>query len=69
MGQHIFSKNGPTFKENIQSNYLTKSETTIVPAHKNMIMVTVAWNFSSGKQRKEANIDLNNEDNESGIFK
>ena len=48
---------------------MTKHETIIVPAQKNMIMVTVAWNFSDGKQRKEAKIDMHNSDDNSGIFK
>lgn len=69
MGQYLFSKNGPVFKENIQNKYLSKHESIVVPAQRNMIMVTVAWNFSSGKQRKSVNIDMNNEDNDSGIFK
>lgn len=69
IGQYLFSKNGPVFKENLHSKYLVKEETTIVPAQKNMIMISVAWNFSKGKQRKEAKIDMTNEDNGSGIFK
>ena len=69
IGQHLFCKNGPTFKEDLRSRYVSKYETTIVPAQGNMIMITAAWNFSAGKQRKEAKIDMHNSDNESGIFK
>lgn len=69
IGQYLFSKNGPVFKESLHSKYLIKDETTIVPAQKNMIMVSVAWNFSAGKQRKEAKIDMTNEDNSSSIFR
>lgn len=69
MGQYLFTKNGPTFKEDTYSRYMVKSEKTIVPAQRNMIMVTAAWNFSIGKQRKEAKIDMTNEDNASAIFK
>lgn len=68
-GQYLFLKNGPEFRDNLQSAYMTKKETVIVPAQGNMIMITAAWSFSSGKKRKQANIDLNNEDTESGVFK
>lgn len=69
IGQYLFCKNGPVFTESLQSEYLNKEETTIVPAQKNMIMISVAWNFSKGKQRKEVKIDMTNEDTETGIFK
>lgn len=69
LGQYLFLKNGPEFRDNLQSSYMTKKETVIVPAQGNMIMITAAWNFSSGKKRKQANIDLNNEDTESGVFR
>lgn len=69
IGQNLLSNKGPIFKESLESEYLIKNETTIVPAQANMIMLTVAWNFSVGKQRKEAKIDMTNEDNESSIFK
>lgn len=69
IGQYLFSRNGPMFKECLNSKYLIKEETTIVTAQRNMIMLTVAWNFSKGKQRKEANIDMTNEDNGASIFK
>jgi len=69
MGQYLFCKNGPTFKEELRDRYMIKNENIIIPAQKNMIIVSIAWNFSVGKQRKEANIDMTNEDNESGIFK
>lgn len=69
MAQYLFCRNGPVFKEELKNCYMTKHETIIVPAQKNMIMVTVAWNFSDGKQRKEAKIDMHNSDDNSGIFK
>lgn len=69
VGQHLFSKSGPTFRESLKSHYMSKEESVIVPAQKNMIMVTAAWNFSVGKQRKEARIDISNDDNTSNIFK
>lgn len=69
MGQHLFCKNGPQFKEDLRSVYMSKNETTIVPAQGNMIMITAAWNFSAGKQRKEAKIDMHNSDDASGIFR
>jgi hypothetical protein len=46
-----------------------KSEATIVPAQKNMITFTAVWNFSAGKKRKSGQIDMKNEDTDSGIFK
>ena len=69
LGQYLLSKNGPMFKESLNSRYMMKEETTIVPAQKNMIMVTAAWNFSLGKQRREVKIDMTNEDNGASIFK
>lgn len=69
MGQYLFSKNGPTYREKTNSQYMTKQENLIVPAQGNMIMLTAAWNFTAGKQRKDANIDMTNEDNGAGIFK
>lgn len=69
IAQYLLCKNGPTFKDELKSYYMTKHETIVVPAQKNMIMVTVAWNFSAGKQRKEAKIDMHNSDVNTGIFK
>lgn len=69
MGQYLFCKNGPVFETRELNRYMIKNETVVVPAQRNMIMITLAWNFSKGKQRKEAKIDMTNEDNESGIFK
>ncbi len=69
MGKWLFMKNGPEFHDDLRSAYMIKRETVVVPAQGNMLMITAAWNFSSGKQRKHANIDLNNEDTESGVFR
>lgn len=68
-GQYLFCKNGPTFKEDLRSRYMYKNETTIVPSYANMLLATAAWNFSTGKQRKKAKIDMENTDYESGVFK
>lgn len=40
-----------------------------MPAHGNMVLLTVAISLSGGKQRKSIDIDLTNDDNESGILK
>lgn len=69
VGQHLFCKKGPTFSDHTVSQYLQKDQTVMVPSQGNMIMVSLTWNLSKGKQRKEATIDLNNDDNESGILK
>lgn len=69
MGQHLFCKNGPVFREQLDSRYLTKNEKLVVPAHGNMVLLTVAISLSGGKQRKSIDIDLTNDDNESGILK
>lgn len=69
MGQYLFCKNGLTVKENLRSGYMSKNEKLILPAYGNMVMITAAWNFSTGKQRKDAKIDMHNSDDESGIFR
>lgn len=69
MGMNLFSKNGPTFKDELRNRYMTQDETIYVPAFKNMIMLNISWNFSCGKQRKAATIDMTNEDNQSGIMR
>ncbi|MCI8997747.1 MAG: outer membrane beta-barrel protein [Muribaculaceae bacterium] len=69
IGQHLFCKNGPEFNENLHNKYLIKKQSVLVPAQRNMIMLSVSWFFSAGKQRKEATIDMTNDDNESGILK
>jgi hypothetical protein len=68
-GQYLFCKNGPVFIEEERNQYAMKSEATIVPAQKNMITFTAVWNFSAGKKRKSGQIDMKNEDTDSGIFK
>lgn len=68
-GQYLLCKNGPTFKEDLASRYMHKNEITVVPAYANMIIATIAWNFSAGRQRKKAKIDMENTDYESGVFK
>lgn len=68
-GQYLFSKNGPTFEDEVRSQYMHKHETVYVPAQKNMIMISVAWNFAVGKQRQDADVDMQNSDNNVGVFK
>ena len=69
MGQYLFSKNGPTFEDEVRSQYMHKLETVYVPAQKNMIMISVAWNFAAGKQRQDADVDMQNSDSNVGVFK
>lgn len=69
MAQHLFCKNGPVFTDDTSDNLIRKNESVLVPAHGNMLMLAISWNFSKGKQRKETNIDMNNRDEESGILK
>lgn len=69
MALNLFCKNGPTYRDQINSRYMSQDETIVVPAQRNMIMITAAWNFSTGKQRKGVNIDMTNEDTETGVFK
>lgn len=69
MGQHLFCKNGPVFREQLDNQYMSKNEKLVVPAHGNMVLLTVAISISGGKQRKSIDIDLTNDDTESGILK
>lgn len=67
--QYLFYKNGPTMSKWLDSSNMCQYENLVVPAQGNMIFVTAAWNFSVGKTRKRVNIDLNNSDTQTGVFK
>lgn len=69
IGQHLFYKNGPVYRDELYSHFMTKNERLVVPAHGNMVMLSVAVQLSGGKQRKSAEIDISNDDTESGILK
>lgn len=69
IGQYLFLHNGPSFGESLRSDIMVKNQELIVPAQGNMIMLSIAWNISKGKQRSEAKKDLDNSDNESTMMK
>lgn len=69
IGQYLFSQTGFHTKDKKTTNYMIKEQDLVVPAQKNMIMLSIVWNISGGKKRKEAKIDLTNDDTDSGIFK
>ncbi|MDE5901806.1 MAG: outer membrane beta-barrel family protein, partial [Muribaculaceae bacterium] len=67
--QHLFRKSGPVFTELTSCSVLSKSQTVMVPGQGNMLLISLSWNLSKGKQRQESTFDFTNDDTESGILK
>ena len=68
-GENIFCKNGTTLIETLDSSVMKKTESIVVPATGNSISLSISWNFSKGKRRQQADVDLKNSDTETGIMK
>lgn len=68
-GSHLFQKNGSTFGETTNSQYVRKNSTVYIPEWGNMISLNLSWNLSRGRRYNSDSKGVWNRDNETGIFK
>ncbi len=66
---YIFKKNGNTSGDITKNVNVKKELNVFVPDWGNMISLSFSWNLSRGRKYQGLNKNINNSDNDSGIFK
>lgn len=66
---YIFKKTGSTNSEITKNMYVTKELNLFVPDWGNLVSLSFSWNLSKGRKYQSQSKNINNSDNESGIFK
>lgn len=68
-GIYLFQKNGVNEKEDQLNHYVSKAMRLNCPSLGNMVLLSVIWNFQSGRQHQSSGNSFNNRDNDAGILK